>query len=74
MTTLTFINRFPTRTVPDHPVAPVLASATAPVSKRDFPSLNACHEAAALNVASVQPLIVAAVFSDHGRGAREMLR
>ena len=62
--TVTFIRRFPMRTVPCQPVVPALASVTIPLSRRDFPSLNACHEAALLKITSVQPLIVARFFSD----------
>jgi hypothetical protein len=54
-------------------VLPALASVTRPLSKSDFPSLNACHEAAALIVASVHPLIVAGVFRDRRRLAMRTL-
>jgi hypothetical protein len=55
--TRTFITRFPARTVPVQPSPVRVASVTSPRSINDFPSLNACHDAAARTVASLHSLI-----------------
>lgn len=65
----TLMSRLPIRTVPCQPVVSALASTTIPLSSKDFPSLNACHEAALLKIASVHPLIVGGFFSDPLHGA-----
>jgi hypothetical protein len=55
--TLTRSKRLPALSAPRHAAWPASASTTAPLSKSPLPSLKDFHEAAARNVASVQPVM-----------------